>query len=170
MPVIPSNALNTWTAIILGAVLLAAATVLALTGTVQAQGHTAVRSFSTSAVEPGGRLEVSIVVEGYGAIGQVVETLPDGFTYQGSDMPRHAVSIEGRTVAFTLFQSSSFTYVVSAPAGEGSYAFSGTIKDQSRQERPVTGEVTVRVGTPPTPGPTVAPTHATDGRASHPRA
>ena len=130
---------------------------LVFESTAQAQGHSAFRSFSTSEVEPGGWLEVSIVVEGYGAIGQVIETLPDGFTYRGSDMPRHAVSVEGRTVAFTLFQSSSFTYVVTAPAAEGRYAFSGTVKYQARQERPVAGSSSGRVGAPPTPEPTVAP-------------
>ena len=145
--------------ILLAVALLAAA--LALHGTAEAQGHSAVRSLSAGWVEPGGRLEVSVSAEGYGAIGQVVETLPEGFAYQGSDMPEAAVSVEGRTIAFTMFQSSSFTYVVTAPAEEGRYAFTGTVKDFSRQERPVTGASTVRVGPRPTPQPTIAPTPVT---------
>ena len=142
--------------ILLAVALLAAA--LASHGTAEAQGHSAVRSLSAGWVEPGGRLEVTVSAEGYGAIGQVVETLPDGFVYQGSDMPESAVSVVGQTVAFTLFQSGSFNYVVTAPAEEGSYAFTGTVKDFSRRERPVTGASAVRVGPPPTPEPTVAPT------------
>ena len=134
------------------------ATALASHGTAGAQGHSAVRSLSAAWVEPGGRLEVTVSAEGYGSIGQVVETMPEGFVYQGSDMSEAAVSVEGRTIAFTLFQSSSFTYVVTAPAEEGRYAFTGTVKDQTRQERPVTGASTVRVGPQPTPEPTVAPT------------
>ena len=139
------------------AVAVLAALFLTLHGTTEAQGHSAVRSFSAEWVEPGGRLEVSVSAEGYGAIGQVVETLPEGFVYQGSDMPEAAVSVEGRTIAFTLFQSSSFTYVVTAPAEEGRYAFTGTVKDQTRQERPVTGASAVRVGPQPTPEPTATP-------------
>ena len=144
--------------IILLAVAILAALFLALHGTAEAQGHSAVRSLSAEWVEPGGRLEVSVSAEGYGAIGQVVETLPEGFAYQGSDMPESSVFMEGRTIAFTLFQSSSFSYVVTAPAEEGTYAFSGTVKDFSRQERPVTGASTVGVGPPPTPEPTPTPT------------
>ena len=154
------NALSSWASIILGAALLLAAVTLGSHGTAGAQGHSAVRSLSADWVAPGGLLQVSVSAEGYGAIGQVVETLPEGFAYQGSDIPEAAVSVEGQTVAFTLFSSSSFTYVVSAPAEEGSYAFSGIVKDQSRQEQPVTGASSVRVGAAPTRAPTAAPTPA----------
>ena len=89
-----------------------------------------------------------------------METLPEGFVYVGSDLPDEAVSVQGRTVAFILFHSSSFTYVVSAPDREGAHTFSGVVKDQTRQERPVTGSNTVRVGLPVTSQPTVPSTPA----------
>ena len=148
----------------LGAVILLAAAVFvaaaALTpgGTAETQSHTAIRSFLASSLEPGGILEVSVAADGYGAIGQVVEVLPDGFVYLGSDLPEAAVSVEGQAIAFTLFQSSSFTYIVVVPDREGRYLFSGVIKDQNRQEWPVMGSSEVLVGLAPTPVPTAAPT------------
>ncbi len=158
MSLIVRNALGHWATVVSMAVLFLAAAALTLSGTAEAQSHTAIRSFSAASVEPGGLLEVSVSAEGYGAIGQVVETLPEGFVYRGSDQPEATVSVDGQTVAFTLFQSSNFTYVVSAPAQEGVYAFTGTVKDQLRQEQSVTGAGTVRVGAAPTLEPTIAPT------------
>ena len=155
-----SKVLRSGAAIVLVAALLMAVAGVTLQGTAEAQSHTATRSFSAASVTPGELLEVSVVAEGHGAIGQVVETLPEGFVYRGSDQPDAAVSVQGQSVAFTLFQSSSFTYVVSAPAQEGVYAFTGIVKDQLRQEQPVTGAGSVRVGLPPTLAPTAAPTPA----------
>ena len=148
-----------WGAVILlSAAIFVAAAALASNGTAEAQSHTAVRSFPASWVEPGGILEVLVAAEGYGAIGQVVENLPNGFVYLGSDLPEAAVSAEERTIAFTLFQSSSFTYLVTVPEREGSYSFSGVIKDDDRQERPVAGSSNIMVGSAPTPVPTAEPT------------
>ena len=154
------NSIGHWAAVVSIAVLFLAAAALTLSGSAEAQSHTATRSFSAASVTPGGLLEVSVVAERHGAIGQVEETLPEGFVYLGSDLPDAAVSVQGQSVAFTLFQSSSFTYVVSAPAQEGVYAFTGIVKDQLRQEQPVTGAGSVRVGLPPTLAPTAAPTRA----------
>ena len=53
---------------------------------VEATSHRAVRSFSASSVLPGGRLEVTITPTGYGSFGQVVETLPSGFSYARSSL------------------------------------------------------------------------------------
>ena len=145
-------------AILLTATIFVAVAALTPGGTAETQSHTAIRSFSTSSVEPGGILEVSVAAEGYGAVGQVVETLPDGFLYQGSNLPEAAVSVEGRAIAFTLFQSSSFTYLVTVPDREGRYLFSGIIKDQNRQEWPVMGSSEVLVGLAPTPSPTATAT------------
>ena len=137
----------------IAALACAVACLLALHGTAGAQDHTATRGFSAEWVEPGGRLEVSIAAADYGAFGQVVETLPEGFGYEGSSLPESAVSVDGQTVAFILLESSDFTYTVTAPSEEGAYSFTGVIKNQTRQERPVTGDVEVRVGAPPTPTP-----------------
>ena len=143
---------------LLVASLLAAVCFFAMEGTAGAQDHNATRGFSSSWVEPGGRLEVSIAAAGYGAFAQVVETLPAGFGYVGSGLPEEAVSVDGQTVAFTLLESGSFTYSVTAPLEKGAYTFSGVIKNQTRQERPVEGNAEVRVGAPPTPTPVPTPT------------
>ena len=64
--------------------MLAMAVMVALMGgTVAAQqsGASASRSFDNATVGPGEEVEVTIQASGYGFGGQVVETLPDGFTY-----------------------------------------------------------------------------------------
>ena len=99
---------------------------------VEATSHRAVRSFSASSVLPGGRLEVTITPTGYGSFGQVVETLPSGFSYARSSLAATQVAVEGRAVTFTLFGESDFRYTVTAPSAEGSYAFSGVIKDDEQ--------------------------------------
>ena len=83
---------------------------------VDATSHRAVRSFSASWVLPDGRLEVTITPTGYGIIGQVVETLPAGFSYSGSGLSGSQVAADGRTVRFTLLGEETFAYTVTAPA------------------------------------------------------
>ena len=125
---------------------------------VDATSHRAVRSFSASWVLPDGRLEVTITPTGYGSIGQVVETLPAGFSYSGSDLSDSQVAADGRTVTFTLLGEEAFAYTVTAPAAAGSYEFSGIIKDVDKAEASVAGASSIRVGPPPTPAPTSTPT------------
>ena len=148
----------------------------------EATSHSAVRSFSSSWVLPGGRLEVTIAVSDYGGFGQVVETLPPGFNYEGSDLSEAAVAVDGQTVAFTLLGDERFTYTVAAPSAEGPHSFSGVLLDSHRVEQAVGGDSSIRVGpeptpTPeptstPTPEPTPTPTpeptaHANAGAYSH---
>ena len=45
------------------------------------------RSFSPDPVDAGGDVTVTITAEGHGAFGDVVETLPAGFTYLSSSLP-----------------------------------------------------------------------------------
>ena len=127
---------------------------------VDATSHSAVRSFSASWVLPGGRLEVTIAVSDYGGFGQVVETLPEGFSYEGSNLSEAAVAVEGQTVAFTLLGDERFTYTVAAPSVEGPHSFSGTLLDSHRVEQAVGGDSSIRVGPEPTPTPepTATPT------------
>ena len=125
---------------------------------VDATSHSAVRSFSAPWVLPGGRLEVTIVVSDYGGFGQVVETLPSGFSYEGSDLSEAAVAVEGQTVAFTLLGDERFTYTVAAPSAEGSHSFSGVLLDSHRVDQAVGGDSSIRVGPAPTPTPTPEPT------------
>ena len=125
---------------------------------VEATSHGAVRSFSASSVLPGGQLEVVMILTGYGGLGQVVETLPAGFAYAGSDLSESQVAVVGQTVTFTLLGEETFTYAVTAPAAEGSYVFSGIIKDVNKVEASVVGASSIRVGPPPTPTPAPTPT------------
>ena len=120
---------------------------------VDATAHSAVRSFSAPWVLPGGRLEVTIAVSDYGGFGQVVETLPSGFSYEGSDLSEAAVAVEGQTVAFTLLGDERFTYTVAAPSAEGSHSFAGVLLDSHRVDQAVGGDSSIRVGPAPTPTP-----------------
>jgi len=129
----------------IGIVMLAAA--LVVPGVVLASPATATRSFSDSTVDPGDSIVVAMTAAGYGAFGQVVETLPSGFTYVSSSLPSGQVTEEaGNKVKFTLLGDASFTYTVTASSVEGVYTFSGIIKDADMAEFAVTGDTTVTVG------------------------
>ena len=160
------------TVALLAAALAVAAALAALTSQgagapAQASSHSAVRSFGASYVVPGGELSVTVVMSGYGAIGLLVETLPPGFAYQGSDLDDAAAEVDDddNTVTFTLLGEESVTYTVTAPEAEDRYTFKGVMVDRHRNERAVTGASTIRVGpaptptpVPPTPTPTPTPT------------
>ena len=47
----------------------------------EAHSHSATRSFQKDWAAPGSEFRVTITASNYGPIGQVVETLPDGFTF-----------------------------------------------------------------------------------------
>ena len=128
-------------------------------GPVDATNHSASRQFSQPWVPPGGELTVTITASGYGALGQIVETLPPGFSYVSSG-PQVVGVVEGQIVTFTLLGDKSVTYTVTAPTEEGVYAFAGVLKDSEKVERQVGGisQVTVSATPPPTPTPTPAPT------------
>ena len=124
-----------------------------------AQEHSARRQFSSAWVKPGGELTVTVTATNYGALGLVVETLPEGFRYAGSELSEAAVEVHGRTISVVLIGESRVTYRVTAPSEEGRYEFSGVIKNVSREERALGGSRSVRVGPPPTSVPTRMPTH-----------
>ena len=133
---------------------------LALLGrpdTAAAQSHTATRSFEQEWASPGSELRVAITAGDYGPIGQVVEELPEGFTFVGGSLDDAHVEAEGRTVRFNLLGETDFSYTVRVPDAEGLYTFSGVIKNVDRDERAVGGQTTLRVGPPPTPTPTPTP-------------
>ena len=112
------------------------------------------RRFSQSWALPGGELTVTITAIGYGGLGQVVETLPAGFSYASSSLPEATV-VEGQTVTFTLLGDAAFSYTVTASAEEGGHAFAGVLKDADRTEQPVGGSsrIVVSVTPPATPTP-----------------
>ena len=129
----------------------------ALPGGVDAQSHSASRAFQQTWAAPGSELLVTITASNYGPFGQMVETLPDGFTFVSSSLDGAQVSSEGQTVRFTLLGDASFDYTVTVPSVEGQYVFAGIIKNDDREEQTISGRTQLRVGPPPTPVPTATP-------------
>ena len=120
--------------------------------------HSASRSFSAASVAPGGQLEVTVTATDYGAFGQIVETLPAGFGYVGSDLSEAAATVDGQTVTFTLFNDDAFTYTVTAASADGSYTFFGAIKNEEKAATPVGGDFQITVsadGTSTGPQPSI---------------
>ena len=113
--------------------------------------YSATRSFSDSRVDPGAQLDVTIEAAGYGSFGQVVETLPAGFSYvTGSITPSEiGVEVAGQEVRFSLFGETSFTYTVTAPSVEDDHTFSGVVMNEDRQSLPVGGVSSITVGVAP---------------------
>ena len=82
-------------------------------------GFSASRSFSPASVETGEEVVVTINVDGYGAFGRVVETLPSGFAYVSSSLPDTSVEQSGQEVTFKLLGGTSFTYTVTPRTRRG---------------------------------------------------
>ena len=83
--------------------MVGALALLAQPGAVEAQSHSATRTFQQDWASPGGELTVTITANNYGPIGQVVETLPDGFTFVSSTLPANQIDHEGQVIRFNLF-------------------------------------------------------------------
>ena len=109
----------------------------------------AIRSFSTPSVSPGGQVMVTITANGFGAFGEVVETLPPGFNVVASSLPGGAVQADDREVSFILIGDTSLTYSVTAPSAAGSYSFSGVLTNSDGEEVPVGGALSMTVGSLP---------------------
>ena len=103
-------------------------------------------------------MRVTVTAAGYGAFGQIVETLPPGFQYAGSELPEAAVTVAGPTISFVLLGEDRVTYTVTATREEGRHEFAGVLKDVNKAVRVTGGSNSVRVGPPPTPTPTATPT------------
>ena len=117
------------------------------TGTPGTWGAT--RSFSQTRVDPGGTVTVTISASGYGAFGQVVETLPPGFGYVSSSLSDAAIEVAGQQVTFILAGDASFTYTITASNVEGSYSFNGVLQNVDNEAVPVGGALSVTVGAAP---------------------
>ena len=116
-------------------------------------------AYPQATVEPGGRVTVTITANNYGQAGGVTETLPAGFTYVSSTLDVEQVTVTGQEVQFILQGDTSFRYTVTASSVERSHTFSGTLRDDDRQDHTVGGasSVTVRRASPPGPTPNRAP-------------
>ena len=106
----------------------------------------AVRSFSPASVDPGGQVVVTITATGYGGFGQVVETLPPGFSYVSTSLLDESVTVNGGEVSFVLLGETDFTYTVAASSAAGSYSFSGVLTNSGGEEVPVGGALSLTVG------------------------
>ena len=125
---------------------------LLIPNAVNADEHSATRSFISGSVAAGAELEIQITAQDYGTFGQVEETLPEGFTYlRSDDLPDSSIQVDGQTVKFTLLGDETFHYTVSTPLTSGEYTFSGVVRNNDRDENPVTGAATVTVSGAPLP-------------------
>jgi hypothetical protein len=134
------------------------AALLAQPVAVEAQSHSASRSFQRSWAAPGSQFQVTITARDYGAFGQVVEELPAGFTYIGNSLGAAHEEVDSQTIRFNLLGETRFSYTVTVPEREGLYTFSGIIKNIDKEERTIAGRTTLRVGPAPTATPTREPT------------
>ena len=107
-------------------------------GNVDASGHSATRSFSSSSVDPGEEITVTIRADNYGGLGRIVETLPSGFT---------SPDASNQTVKLRLLQEGPQTrsYTVTASDNPGSYTFSGLLQSENKSETQVLGPSSVTV-------------------------
>ena len=136
---------------IVGALMLAVA--LAVPGAAVAAEATATRTLPASA-DAGADFTVGIEASGCGSFGQVVETLPVGFSYLSTDSTDVDVTQDGNNISFTFIGDSvAFDYSVAASATEGSYSFSGIVKDGDLNEYAVGGDTDISVPPTTTPPP-----------------
>lgn len=81
--------------------------------------------------------KLTVNVADYGAAGQVLEKLPEGFTYVNSTLPERAVTVNGSKVSFLLMNEKSLSYTFKAPASAGTYQFAGLLRDINKTELPI---------------------------------
>ena len=113
-------------AVVILATLVAAPMVLAVL-----PAATATRDLPAT-VAPNAEFDVGIVASGAGFAGQVIETLPAGFTFVScTDPDIDNVTQVGQEVTFTFIaDGADFTYTVQAPVGAGTYTFAGVVLDE----------------------------------------
>ncbi len=92
-----------------------------------ASGIPITRTLSTAEPGPGEIFTVSLSIEGV-ALGGVVETLPAGYTFAGTDLPGDRVLVREEKIAFAVMNDTPITYSVQAPAS-GSGDITGTWED-----------------------------------------
>ena len=91
----------------------------------------------------GAPITVSITVADYGTFGGIAETIPNGFTYDDSTLSESQIIEEGNLVKFILYGETNFEYTVTASSTEGTYLFSGILKDEENSEFSVGGDTSI---------------------------
>ena len=115
-------------------------------GQTDASGHSGTRSFSPSSVAPAGEITVTISAANYGDFGQVVETLPAGFSYVEDSATVRAKVDDGQDVTLTILGADqTFSYRVTASRVADSHTFQGTLKDDQGVSRSIGGASSVTV-------------------------
>ena len=123
-------------------------------------GHTAIVVAELEEAEPTARrtlpeelvavsesFTIEIEASHYGYFGNVVETIPKGFVYEDySGLTPGSVEAKDDTVEFTLRGEPSFAYTVTASDTEGTYTFSGILKDEDKKEYDIEGDTEIEVG------------------------
>jgi PKD repeat protein len=74
---------------------------------------------------------------------QIVETIPSGFVFEGSES---GYVNSGNVYTFIQMGSSPIIYTLTAPSTNGSYAISGTFKDELRNTGTISGTTSIRIG------------------------
>ena len=98
-------------------------------------------------VDPNTEFTITVSASDYGTIGEVTETLCDGWTYTGSSLQNSQVDVSGNTVKFYLFGETDFTYTVQAPSTVGECcSISGNLRDQYLNSVDVEGDSQICVG------------------------
>lgn len=92
-----------------------------------ATGTPVARTLSTAEPGAGEVFTVSLSLEGV-ALGAVVETLPAGYTFAGTDHPEDRVLVRGQQAGFAVMNDTRITYSLRAPA-TGSGDITGTWED-----------------------------------------
>ena len=131
-------------------------------------GTRANRSFANASVNVGAQVRVTISAAEYGSAGQVVETLPDGFSFVADSVALSTVraTVDVQDVTFTILGSdATFTYSVTASSAAGEYTFSGLLKDEDTVEYQVGGDSSVMVSVAPPPRPSRPRAPASRNRA-----
>ena len=129
-----------------------ASSVTVMAATVTPSDTGATRSFSASSVAPAGEITVTISAANYGDFGQVVETLPAGFSYVEDSATVRAKVDDGQDVTFTILGADqTFSYRVTASSVADSHTFQGTLKDDQGVSRSIGGASSVTVQLPPGP-------------------
>src|SRR5512133_3903010 len=90
-----------------------------------------------SSVNAGEEFQVTVNLANYGDAGQLLEKLPQGFTFVGSTLPERAVTVNGNRISFLLINEKSFSYTVKATSSPGTYKFSGILRDINKADFPV---------------------------------
>lgn len=90
-----------------------------------------------ASVNAGEEFQVTVNVADYGEAGQLLEKLPQGFTFVGSTLPERAVTTNNNRISFLLMGEKSFSYTLKAASSPGTYKFAGFLRDLNKADFPI---------------------------------